>query len=492
MNRLNDLAEALELGREDYKNETPCRCLKKEEYSGCSFSAGISTLSIEGLGAGSQSSDGKCGGNAEESIVCCGRDTGFMKYLAEECGMRGRIDMIYIDPPFFTEKRQSGAVVTDFGTIRTNEYDDSWKSFSSYMRKIAGMLFGIRDLLSDRGLVFVHLDWHVVHDVRVLMDEIFGEKNFVNEIVWTYKSGGSSSRRFSRKHDNIIVYSKTGDYRFFPMTEKSYNRGLKPYRFKGVREYKDDTGWYTRVNMKDVWEINMVGRTSKERTGYATQKPEQLLDRIVRCCTEPGDICADFCCGSGTTAAAAVKAGRRAICCDVNPVAVEYTAERMCEAGADFSVYESEKCSLETFTRAGTPVFKGSSLFVHTEKMSEGCYVIRFEEDGDVHEEMETEASSDEGITSDPAEDTASGMLDQKSFEVYRKCLETDPFQLVRMWSVGVMTGEGVFKPCVEFVRGSGGIEREDIVDVSSKMESGSRILIKITDIIGRVFYQEI
>jgi hypothetical protein len=187
-----------------------------------------------------------------------------------------------------------------------------------------------------------------------------------------------------------------------------------------------------------------------------------------------------------------VKAGRRALCCDVNPVAVEYTAERICEAGADFSVYESEKCSLETFTRAGTPVFTGSTLFVHTEKMSDGCYVIRFEENEEGHEGRKAEASSAEDRTCGSAEDTAREMLDQKSFEVYRKCLEADPFQLVRMWSVGVMTGGGVFKPCVEFVRGSGGIEREDIVDVSSKMESGSRILIKITDIIGRVFYQEI
>ncbi|MGN0708696.1 MAG: DNA-methyltransferase, partial [Anaerovoracaceae bacterium] len=402
--------------------------------------------------------------------------------------------------PFFTERRQSGAVVTDFGSIRTNEYDDSWKSFGSYMRRMAGALCGIRELLSDRGLVFVHLDWHVVHDVRVMMDEIFGEKNFVNEIIWTYKSGGSSSRRFSRKHDNIIVYSKTGNYRFFPMTEKSYNRGLKPYRFKGVSEYKDEIGWYTNVNMKDVWDINMVGRTSGERTGYATQKPEQLLDRIIRCCTEPGDTCADFFCGSGTTAAAAVMSGRNAICCDVNPVAVEYTAERLCEAGADFTMCTGDSEDEgpggpgEVFTEPGEPLFRGSSLFVDAERISEGCYVIRFD---DRKKAAVPEGSAGSAGAKDTAEegaedDEARGLLDRKSYEVYRKCLENDPFQLVRMWSFGVMDGDGVYEPCAEFVRGSGGIERENIVDVSGRTDSGSRLVVKIADILGRVFYREI
>ena len=106
------------------------------------------------------------------------------------------------------------------------------------------------------------------------------EKNFVNEIIWTYKSGGSSKKHFARKHDTILVYSKTDKYYLSLPKEKSYNRGLKPYRFKGVEEFQDETGWYTMVNMKDVWNIDMVGRTSAERTGYATQKPEALLSSL--------------------------------------------------------------------------------------------------------------------------------------------------------------------------------------------------------------------
>ena len=125
----------------------------------------------------------------------------------------------------------------------------------------------MRDLLSDTGCLWVHLDWHAVHYVKVILDQIFGEKNFINEIIWTYKSGGANKRNFARKHDTLLFYSKTDNYIFNPQTEKSYNRGLRPYRFKGVEEYEDETGWYTIVNMKDVWSIDMVGRTSSERTG---------------------------------------------------------------------------------------------------------------------------------------------------------------------------------------------------------------------------------
>lgn len=114
------------------------------------------------------------------------------------------------------------------------------------------------------------------------MDEIFGEDNFVNEIIWHYKSGGSGKRHFSRKHDTILVYSKTKKYYFLPDKEKSYNRGFKPYRFKGVKEYKDDMGWYTMVTMKDVWNVDMVGRTSSERTGYATQNRRHCSEGSYR------------------------------------------------------------------------------------------------------------------------------------------------------------------------------------------------------------------
>ena len=136
-------------------------------------------------------------------------------------------------------------------------------------------------------------------------------------------------RRYSRKHDTLLFYSKSKDYCFRPQQEKSYNRGFKPYRFKGVKEYRDDVGWYTLVNMKDVWQIDMVGRTSAERTGYATQKPEALIRRIIESCTEEGDLCVDFFGGSGTMAAAAAKMNRRWISNDIGKLSTINSLKRM-------------------------------------------------------------------------------------------------------------------------------------------------------------------
>lgn len=159
------------------------------------------------------------------------------------------------------------------GSIKVKQfaYNDVWESgIAEYLKMFCVRAFFMRELLAEEGAIWVHLDWHAVHYVKMFMDEIFGKENFINEIIWTYKSGGSTRRSFARKHDNILFYGKSKNYYFVPKKEKSYNRGLRPYRFKNIREFKDDIGWYTMVNRKDVWHIDMVGRTSKERTGYAT------------------------------------------------------------------------------------------------------------------------------------------------------------------------------------------------------------------------------
>jgi hypothetical protein len=139
--------------------------------------------------------------------------------------------------------------VDDEPTIKPMAYDDHWKTgMEEYLKMLCVRFFLIKDLLSDEGCFWVHLDWHVVHYVKILLDEIFGEDNFVNEIIWNYKSGGTGKRNFSRKHDTLLFYSKSKKYYFNPLQEKSYNRGFKPYRFKGVQEYEDELGWYTEFN----------------------------------------------------------------------------------------------------------------------------------------------------------------------------------------------------------------------------------------------------
>ena len=244
-----------------------------------------------------------------------------MKRLLEK-GYGGKIDLIYIDPPFLTRSKFKGRILINNGNkedvIEYFAYDDIWENgFYSYLEMLCIRLYLMKELLSQQGTIYVHLDYRTVHYVKVLMDQIFGEENFLNEIIWAYKSGGVSQKSYSRKHDTILVYTKGKDYIFNPQKEKSYNRGFKPYRFKGVKEYEDGLGWYTLVNLKDVWQINMVGRTSKERVGYDTQKPERLLERIILTSSKEDSIVADFFAGSGTTGVVAERLNRNWIMADV-------------------------------------------------------------------------------------------------------------------------------------------------------------------------------
>lgn len=194
------------------------------------------------------------GGAGEENLLCLGDNKTVMKSLLTDYRMAGKLKLIYLDPPFFSKADYDAVVKAGDENIRHKAYGDKWeKGFGEYLKMLTARLYLMKDLLADDGLLWLHLDWHAVHYAKVILDEIFGEKNFVNEIIWHYKSGGTGKRHFSRKHDTILVYSKTGKYKFYPLQEKSYNRQFKPYRFKGVKEYKDDLGWYTMVNMKDVW-----------------------------------------------------------------------------------------------------------------------------------------------------------------------------------------------------------------------------------------------
>ncbi|MBQ1407306.1 MAG: site-specific DNA-methyltransferase [Eubacterium sp.] len=252
-----------------------------------------------------------------------------------------KVQTIYIDPPFFSESDYDAIIEKDGEKQKKHAYRDRWKDgMAEYLIELTARLILMKNVMRSDGLIFLHLDWHAVHYVKVIMDEVFGEKNFVNEIVWQYKSGGSSKKHLARKHDTILVYSKTGKYKFIPLKEKSYNRGLKPYRFKGVEEFRDDIGWYTLVNMKDVWQIDMVGRTSGERTGYATQKPEKLIERILECSSEEGDLVADFYCGSGTLPAVCARTGRRFIASDKGALAIRTTKKRLSEFYGDPEIEE--------------------------------------------------------------------------------------------------------------------------------------------------------
>lgn len=231
------------------------------------------------------------------------------------------VDLIYIDPPYYSQADYKG----DSGA-----FSDKYESLHQYLNWMVVRLYEMKRLLKPTGSIYLHCDWHASHYLKVEMDNIFGSNRFVNEIVWCYKSGGASpTKRFSRKHDNILFYTKTKDYFFSPQTEKSYNRGLKRYGFKGSQEYQDEIGWHTIVGMKDYWEINMVGRTSSERIGYPTQKPEALIERVIRSSCPEGGTVADFFCGSGTTAVVAQRMGRNWIICDKSQDAINLATKRI-------------------------------------------------------------------------------------------------------------------------------------------------------------------
>ena len=251
----------------------------------------------------------------------------------------GKIDLIYIDPPFATgadfsfmtsvgESEQKS--LKEQSLIEEKAYRDTWgKGIDSFITMIYERLVVMRDLLAGNGSIYVHCDWRVTQFIRSILDEVFGSSKFVNEIIWSYKSGGATNTRYGRKHDSIHFFSKNEQYIFNTTKDKSYNRGFKPYRFKDVKENRDEIGWYTLVNARDVWEINMVGRTSSERIDYPTQKPEALLERIIQTSSNRNSLIADFFCGSGTTMTVAEKLGRRWIGCDLGRWGVHISRKRL-------------------------------------------------------------------------------------------------------------------------------------------------------------------
>lgn len=430
----------------------------KKEYDGIGgTSSGISFTLAEELGT-------------SENLLAMGDNAGFMKHLLEVGdgveSLRGKIQQIYIDPPFFSKASYDAVIKLQSPegetAVRHRAYEDVWKEgMADYLKMLGTRLFLMRDLLADEGTIWVHLDWHGVHYVKILLDEIFGEKNFINEIIWTYKSGGSSKKHFARKHDTILVYSKTDKYYLSLPKEKSYNRGLKPYRFKGVEEFQDETGWYTMVNMKDVWNIDMVGRTSAERTGYATQKPEALLERILTAGSREGDICADFFCGSGTLGAAAGKLGRRWICCDDGSLAVAAAMKRLSKKGQSMKVIREV-----SGTVAVTP--RGCGRL----EVSAFCTPTLFKEKLSFTIELK-------GYN-----------LETTQTDVLRAA-EGDCLAPVDFWSVDTDFDGAVFRPDsgAAFYRDKKGLCTQMNLEIPAESAANRKIAVRAVDILGNISY---
>ncbi len=276
--------------------------------------------------------------------------------------LRGAVDLIYIDPPFDSKAdyrtrimlpgvdvQQKPTVVEQFA------YADTWAEGSTaYLRMLYPRLVLMKELLSDRGSIYVHIDWHVGAYVKVIMDDIFGKENLVNEIIWNYQGTGEPTKAYKRKHDTIFFYAK--NMRTYIFNEDKASEKISDFS-KSKYNKKDDRGAYKEIRhadgkvyrqyiketmrMRDVWNIPIINAQAIERVQYSTQKPESLLKQIIEVSSNEGDLVCDFFGGSGTTAAVAERLGRRWITCDVGKPAALVMRKRLIDAEAKPFLYQS-------------------------------------------------------------------------------------------------------------------------------------------------------
>ena len=298
--------------------------------------------------------------------------------------LRGKVDLIYIDPPFDskadyrtkislpgTDIQQKPTVIEQFA------YADTWEEGTiSYLKMICPRLILMRELLSDKGNILIHIDWHVASYVKLLMDDIFGKEYFKNEIIWHYQTfQGQVRSYFPRKHDNIFFYSKSSNSTFHLLKDNNAEETIDFTRWNeflnenneitGANYPETDSrfkGYYNRFikenhrkpgpndvilkiegnTIDSVWDIKAVDPKNKgERVGYATQKPEALLERVLNACSNPGDLVCDFFGGSGTTAAVAERLGRRWITCDIGKPASLVMRKRFIDQEVKPFLYQS-------------------------------------------------------------------------------------------------------------------------------------------------------
>lgn len=271
-----------------------------------------------------------------------------MSHLLKE--FRGKVDLIYIDPPFDSKadykkkiKLKDSEAENDSTIFEEKQYTDIWTN-DEYLQFMFERLVLARELLSSTGSIYLHCDWHKNHFLRMILDEVFGATNFRNEIIWAYFGfKRSTTRKFPQKHDTILSYTKTDNYywdvQFRPHSEEYIKRFKKDATGRLYRDDVNPTGGGARIIYLDetggdiidsTWDdIPPVNPVAKERQNYPTQKPEALVERIIKASTKAGDIVFDCFMGAGTTQAAAMKLGRKFLGADINLGAVQVTTKRL-------------------------------------------------------------------------------------------------------------------------------------------------------------------
>jgi adenine specific DNA methylase Mod len=282
---------------------------------------------------------------------------------------KNSIDLIYIDPPFFTGSNYHFKIEEDGEDIESIAYQDHWNNdLDSYLQMLYERIVLLKKLLSKKGLIFIHLDWHASHYVRTMLDEIFNPNRFVNAIVWYYYNKYSAGKKaLPRAHDDILVYANSDEYELNEVRiprEKPVKQ-LKRVMVDGVlKNAKDKNGHviYRIVKdkkMDDVWRIPCLQPASKEWTGFPTQKHHDLLERIIKIGSNEGDLIADFFCGSGTTLLTAEKLNRRWIGSDISKYAINLCSNRLNKLASDSGLHHSYDLYAENITERKSIIESG-------------------------------------------------------------------------------------------------------------------------------------
>jgi DNA modification methylase len=268
---------------------------------------------------------------------------------------RGRLDLIYADPPFLTGNAYAARIGRGEDSRKPDTwqkvegYEDSWPNGAAYLDMLFNRLQCMYDLLAPTGTFYLHLDWHASAYARVMLDEIFGPDRLLNEIVWVYHGPSPIRSAFKRKHDTILAYTKSKEYTF------NADAVRIPYAASTVKTFQssDKAGFGKKPDLargkvpEDWWYFPVVARLHSERTGYPTQKPEALMERIILASSNEGDWVGDFFCGAGTTPVVAYRLGRRWIACDSEPLATLNTYRRMLleETPVPFDVWQTQEAA---------------------------------------------------------------------------------------------------------------------------------------------------
>jgi site-specific DNA-methyltransferase (adenine-specific) len=263
-----------------------------------------------------------------------------------------RVTLAYLDPPFFTGKshvritrrrESSGKILRS----STPAFDDRWENLSSYLQALRDRIAVVRELLAEHGAMVLHVDPKTSHYAKIVCDEVFGPRCFASEIIWRYRRWPSKTPNFQRVHDVLLRFVKNPAVkpRFRQIYEPLAASTVATWGTQRQKAVVGESGTRTHSSrtdhespgapLGDVWEIGIVGPVARERTGYPTQKPEALLERLVTTCTEPDDLVLDPYAGSGTALAVAARLGRRVLGIDSSPGAVNVIRERLATQGVE-------------------------------------------------------------------------------------------------------------------------------------------------------------